>query len=870
MGGCAVVIVGNYFYQYYNEYDTDGTYRKPGVARALIADVVAAAKTFTVTPWVKYYNGSWSRNALTQAGSSVLPYPSDRYDAHGDAVYCAPLGKYLMVVYEQSGWDYLTFQASDARKGIYLYTSTDGINWGSKQHVFNPLPGGDGCYPFFAGIDGASDDNFVVGNASYLYVHDRARHELYRIPITVSGGTPTVATPTLNPPAGSYSSAQSVAISSATSGASIRYTLDGSTPTSSSGTLYAGPVSVSSSATLKAIAYKSGSTNSAVRSGDYTITIPTVATPTFSPPAGDYPTAQSVAISSATSGANIRYTLDGSTPTSSSGILYAGPVSVSSSATLKAIAYKSGSTNSSVGSASYVIGLATGSLVNGSFEQGTDGWTITSSNGETAACAVLNTQGASHESYALALGSGNVAGNAILTQTVSGNAGASCTLTFDYGAFGASGKVQVLLVEALDGETVLASQQFTANGAGNYLPASTTWAPRSLAWTSAASGVTTIRFKDLTTSANSLNVDGMLDDVALAMSGGTPPPSGGLVNGGFENGTSGWTITPSGGGTAACAVLDTQGAIDPTQSMALGTANAAGNAVVAQTLSTTSGTPFTLTFQYGAFGAAGKQQRLLVEVLNGATPLSSQLVTAYGPGNYLAANTTFQAYSLDFTAGSAATVIRFTDQTTLANSSSCDGMLDAVAVNAVPGGGLPGDWLNGDIGTVGVTGSASESGGVYTVEGAGEDIWGTADAFHFAQQTASGDCEITACVNAIENTDPWAKAGVMIRETLNANSTFAMTVLTPTNGANQMYRTTTGGTCGYTQSTGKAAPYWVRVRRVGNSFTSFISPDGTTWTQVGTARTITMGAGTYIGLCVSSHLNSELNTSIFDSVSVTQ
>ena len=82
----------------------------------------------------------------------------------------------------------------------------------------------------------------------------------------------TVATPTFNPPAGSYSSAQSVTISSTTAGASIRYTTDGSTPSETGGTVYSGPVSVSSNLTLKAIAYEAGMTDSIVASGNYTVT----------------------------------------------------------------------------------------------------------------------------------------------------------------------------------------------------------------------------------------------------------------------------------------------------------------------------------------------------------------------------------------------------------------------------------------------------------------------------------------------------------------------------------------------------------------------------------------------------------------------
>jgi hypothetical protein len=86
-----------------------------------------------------------------------------------------------------------------------------------------------------------------------------------------TGGTgTTVATPSFSPAGGTFSSAQTVTISDGTSGASIRYTLDGSTPTASS-TLYSAPLTISSSTTVKAIGIKSGSTNSAVATASYTI-----------------------------------------------------------------------------------------------------------------------------------------------------------------------------------------------------------------------------------------------------------------------------------------------------------------------------------------------------------------------------------------------------------------------------------------------------------------------------------------------------------------------------------------------------------------------------------------------------------------------
>ena len=168
---------------------------------------------------------------------------------------------------------------------------------------------------------------------------------------TIAGGG-SAATPTFSPAAGTYSSAQSVTISDATSGAAIYYTTNGTTPTTSS-TRYTGPITVSSTETLEAIAVATGDTNSAVASATYTIT-PTVSTPTFSPAAGTYTSAQSVTISDATSGATIYYTTNGTTPTTSS-TRYTGPITVSSTETLKAIAVATGDTNSAVASAAYTI-----------------------------------------------------------------------------------------------------------------------------------------------------------------------------------------------------------------------------------------------------------------------------------------------------------------------------------------------------------------------------------------------------------------------------------------------------------------------------------------------------------------------------------
>ena len=192
-----------------------------------------------------------------------------------------------------------------------------------------------------------------------------------------------------------------------------------------------------------------------------------------------------------------------------------------------------------------------------------------------------------------------------------------------------------------------------------------------------------------------------------------------------------------------------------------------------------------------------------------------------------------------------------------------DSQLSALAA---PVGGASAAWSNSDIGTVGAGGFASHADGVYTVAGSGGDIWGSADEFQFIHQQISGDCDIRARVASVQNTNNWAKAGVMIRETLNANSTHAMTIVTPAQGVSFQRRKTTGGGSSETTTTGLTAPYWVRLVRAGDLFTSYRSSDGVTWTSIG-SETIAMNTDVYMGLAVTSHADGTLCTATFDNVS---
>ncbi len=194
----------------------------------------------------------------------------------------------------------------------------------------------------------------VAVNSSLTLKAKAFRTDLTASAVKSATYTLTVANLTFSPDAGTYNNNQSVTISCATTGATIRYTTDGTDPTTSS-TTYSGTVSISQSWTLKAKAWKTGMTDSAIKSAAYVLL---ASTPTFSPDGGTFSTTQSVTMACATSGATIRYTTDGSDPTSGS-TQYTGAVSVAQPLTLKAKAFKTGYTDSSTKSAGFSFYVAT-------------------------------------------------------------------------------------------------------------------------------------------------------------------------------------------------------------------------------------------------------------------------------------------------------------------------------------------------------------------------------------------------------------------------------------------------------------------------------------------------------------------------------
>jgi hypothetical protein len=154
----------------------------------------------------------------------------------------------------------------------------------------------------------------------------------------------------------------------------------------------------------------------------------------------------------------------------------------------------------------------------------------------------------------------------------------------------------------------------------------------------------------------------------------------------------------------------------------------------------------------------------------------------------------------------------------------------------------------------------------------GADIWGTADQFHLAYKTLTGAGSIVARVDSVQNTDGWAKAGVMIRETLEPGSKHAFACITPSNGVASQGRTETAAASFNTNQAGVAAPHWVKLERdFSGNFMFSHSTNGTAWQPIQNApqQNIPMSATAYVGLALTAHNANATCQAKFSSVTIT-
>lgn len=174
-------------------------------------------------------------------------------------------------------------------------------------------------------------------------------------------------------------------------------------------------------------------------------------------------------------------------------------------------------------------------------------------------------------------------------------------------------------------------------------------------------------------------------------------------------------------------------------------------------------------------------------------------------------------------------------------------------------------WQQVDIGNPGASGSVYWNGTVFYIYGGGGNTSGTSDKFTFVCQPITGDGELVVYVTDISNYDgvSGALSGAMIRESLASGSSFASMFVSPYYEGNAFfkYRTTTGTSISSTTNTGVVIPYWIKIKRVGSSFTGWKSANGSTWVQVGPSVTMTMASTVYFGMAVTSNSSTQTATS---------
>ena len=173
-----------------------------------------------------------------------------------------------------------------------------------------------------------------------------------------------------------------------------------------------------------------------------------------------------------------------------------------------------------------------------------------------------------------------------------------------------------------------------------------------------------------------------------------------------------------------------------------------------------------------------------------------------------------------------------------------------------------------DIGAPAIAGSTTYQQGVYRIHAGGTDIGGTSDQFHFVYQPLTGDGEVVARVQSLSNSDPGAKTGVMIRETLTPDSRHAFALLSAGSGYAFQRRIDPAGVTQLTNGPAGTAPGWVRVVRTASQIAAFQSTNGTAWTSIG-SDVVPMAATVYVGIATTSHNATTATDAVVDSFKVT-
>ena len=181
----------------------------------------------------------------------------------------------------------------------------------------------------------------------------------------------------------------------------------------------------------------------------------------------------------------------------------------------------------------------------------------------------------------------------------------------------------------------------------------------------------------------------------------------------------------------------------------------------------------------------------------------------------------------------------------------------------------PAGWSCSDIGYPVPAGSQYQSNGTWNILAGGDDIWGTSDQFRYVAKPLSAGGSVIGRITAQTNSNPWAKAGVMLRQNATADSAYYAASMTPGNGIVVQYRAAQGAYAQQSAAMPATTPAYLAAARSGNTFTTYTSSNGTNWTPVvGSSVTMNTTGPMLAGLAVTSHDSSASSTATFTGVRV--
>lgn len=181
------------------------------------------------------------------------------------------------------------------------------------------------------------------------------------------------------------------------------------------------------------------------------------------------------------------------------------------------------------------------------------------------------------------------------------------------------------------------------------------------------------------------------------------------------------------------------------------------------------------------------------------------------------------------------------------------------------GNALPSPWQSDDIGSLNLPGSADCLSGIFRIKNSGTNILGESDSFHFVYKPVKGNSEMVARIIGLDGKSPWAKAGLMMRENLNADARNVWLGVTAGGGGLFQWRGSYRGDTTAVQASEMFVPYWLRLRRDGDSFSAYVSRSGRRWRKVETVK-LALPEEIFVGLASSGNNDSVLNRAMIDNV----